>query len=151
MIDMKNLNKETKVFFLSLFCLFLLDILLINENPFFFSIPLGFTMGAVIGFLYLYGIGRLEIHEKRERYRWKSTDTLLSKNICIKIKGYLIILFGAAFISILGWLMKEKGIIESYLGVFTPLWAMFGATITFLYFSSVGRLKIYKEKSLNTN
>lgn len=149
-IDMKkriltNLNIDIKIFFGILGFLFLVGVLLIKKHPFFPSIPLGLSAGALTGFIYLYGIDRLEIHKRKGRYEWEGTDTLLSEKVSIKIKGYIFLLFGAAFISIVIWIMKEKGIIESSLGAFVFIFAMFGAAITFLFFSSVGRLNIYKK------
>jgi len=133
-----NLNIDTKIFFIMLFFLFLLGAPLTKVELTLSSIPLGLSVGFLIGFIYFYGIGRLEIR-KRKRYK-EVKDSLLSKRMSGMIKGYYFVCAAVLFI---GW---WRIIVEEYSprAVIIMFMAM-GTLVTFSFFSAVGRLNVYKK------
>ncbi|MEA1993432.1 MAG: hypothetical protein U9N35_03420 [Euryarchaeota archaeon] len=141
MINIRNLfvlNKATKAFLGTFFFLFLFGLIVARVDLAPAVFPLSISIGLLIGILYLYGVGRLEIHKGKEKYKMK--DTPFSKKVSLSIKLYC---FTCATVFFIGYGMI---VVEDYslrsLGVM--LTAM-GTLITFSFFTSTGRLNIYKE------
>ena len=133
------LNKATKAFLGTFFFLFLFGLIVarVDLTPAVF--PLSISIGLLIGILYLYGVGRLEIRKGKEKYKMK--DTPFSKKVSLSIKLYC---FTCATVFFIGYGMI---VVEDYslrsLGVM--LTAM-GTLITFSFFTAMGRLNIYKKE-----
>ncbi|MEA1993431.1 MAG: hypothetical protein U9N35_03415 [Euryarchaeota archaeon] len=132
-----KLNKATKIFFVILFFGFLVSII-VSERDFDLTVLfLGIIIGALLGFVYFYGIGRLEIH-KGEKYG--KASTLLSKNVDIKITGYYLVSFlaflGAGINFLIGGDFSEL--------TFFLLFMAIGLIIPLLFFINTRRINPYK-------
>ncbi|MEA1994519.1 MAG: hypothetical protein U9N35_09055 [Euryarchaeota archaeon] len=141
MKKLSNLNRETKIFFVILFFAFFLGIALIQESPFFSSVFLGYSTGALFGVIYLYEIGRLEIF-KGKKYKWKRGRIIaFSKNVSIKIKGYFFFL-PLPLICIAVAVSPMENLLITFFFIFCSS----GATLSFVYFINSRRVDLYKQK-----
>ena len=140
MIDIKNLNRETKIFFVILVFLFLLGILFRNMYPFFSSSTLRVYMGALIGSLYLCGVKSLEVYRTGRKYSWE--DISSPRKINDTLIAYILFF---TLVGAVGWITGINRNLFYEGQIFYALWL--GTLLVLVYFGGLGRLKIYKEDS----
>ena len=132
-----TLNKETKIFFLILFFVFLVGMLFVKIESFFTYYILSMIIGAIIGFLFLYSWGYIEIHKGTEKITWKKRPSLKE----IK-KGYIGYFLGGIVILLTMGLMCGPGTFS----LFFIAGTLGALIIPPSYFYTVKRLNAYTEE-----
>lgn len=128
------LNKETKIFFLILFFLFLVSIIASEKDIDLTILFLGYFAGALIGFIYFYGVGRLEIHTEK-KYDYEGEN--IWKKIAPALKVYFAILALSPLVTL---------IIKNDLFSYILFLGIFGAMFSYAYFYGTKKIEMCKEE-----
>ncbi|MEA1993430.1 MAG: hypothetical protein U9N35_03410 [Euryarchaeota archaeon] len=145
MIDMEklsNINRETKLFFLSLFFISLIGAVFIEKDHIFVPPFLGLAIGASVGFVSLYVTGRLGIYKSDKKYDtfFLKDHPFLSKKLKRSIRVYYLTWVSLFFIGC------GMGLLDWYPGSTFIVCTAGGAIMTYSFFIAAGRLNIYKKE-----